>query len=84
MDVNQYIFRYWRLLKGEFTPAKPNSKYMTIGEDTAESIGSVLSSTKYKVVCVNDDPMSCDFETEMKKMQEIFNEKFADSCSYEK
>lgn len=84
MDVNQYIFRYWRLLKGEFTPAKPNSKYMTLGADSAESIGSVLASTKYKVVCVNDDPMSCDFEAEMKKMQEIFKAKFEDSCSYEK
>lgn len=82
-DVNQYFFRYWRLMKGEFTPAKPNSAYLTIGSDDAEDIRKALIDTKRKVVCVNDDPMENGFEEEQKKMQAIFSEKYPKSCEFE-
>lgn len=71
-DVNQYFFRYWRLMRGEFCPGKPNSAYLTIGEDDAQTIANALESTKYKVVCVNDDPMGCDVEQEQQKLARIF------------
>lgn len=82
-DVNQYFFRYWRLMKGEFTPAKPNSAYLTIGSDDAEDIRKALINTKRKVVCVNDDPMENGFEEEQKKMQAIFSKKYPKACEFE-
>ena len=83
-DVNQYLFRYYRLMKGEFTPHKPNSSYLTLGADSTETVEKVLKSRKYKVVCVNDDPMSCDFETEQKKTVKIFEEVFPEISQFEK
>ena len=82
-DVNQYFFRYWRLMRGEFTPGKPNCAYLTMGEDDAEQISSALHSAKYKVVCVNDDPMQCDFVEEQAKIGKLFQEKFPQSCGFE-
>lgn len=82
-DVSQYLFRYWRLLKGEFNPKKPNSRYLTLGHHSIEKIDAVLSSHKHKVVCVNDDPMNCDFETEQKKAVEIFEKHYPTISQYE-
>lgn len=83
-DVNQYLFRYYRLMKGEFVPARPNSCYLTIGEDSNDTIAQVLSSSKKKVVCVNDDPMSCDFELTQKAIRKIFEKAYSEVSSYEK
>ena len=71
-DVNQYLFRYWRLAKGEFVPGSPNAAYLTIGVDDADSIRSAMNSGKFKVVCVNDDPAKIDFEKEQKQIHDIF------------
>lgn len=83
-DVNQYFFRYWRLLKGEFVPMHPNSKYLTLGEDSTEAVEEALFNRRLKVVCVNDDPMSCDFETEQRKITEVFENKYPEACLFEK
>ncbi len=83
-DVNQYLFRYWRLLRGEFTPGGPNSRYLTIGEHSAQQIESVLCNKKYKVACINDDPTDFDFETEQENIVTLFKNKFPNPCSYEK
>lgn len=83
-DVNQYFFRYWRLMRGEFVPGKPNSRYLTIGENSAEEIAQVLSGGKARVVCVNDDPMDGDVAREQEKLWQIFREKFPEPCGYER
>ena len=82
-DVNQYLFRYWRLMKGQFVPSRPNSSYLTLGVDSTEVIEVDLNSKKYKVVCVNDDPMDCDIEYQQQKMWEIFQRKFPQPCEFE-
>ena len=71
-DVNQYLFRYWRLAKGEFVPGKPNSAYLTIGVDDVRTLSDTMQSEKYKVVCVNDDPAQIDFEKVQKQIHDIF------------
>lgn len=81
-DVNQYLFRYWRLMKGEFAPGKVKSRYLTLGYHTMEEVSNAFNS-KYKVICVNDDPMSCDFETEQKKAIQLFNKKYPNISSFE-
>lgn len=83
-DVNQYLFRYWRLMKGEFVPSRPNSRYLTIGHDSDDTIAAALSGGKYKVVCVNDDPMSCDFESEQARITAMFEARFPAPCAFEK
>lgn len=82
-DVNQYIFRYWRLMRGEFVPGKPNSRYLTLGEDSVEDVKAALENGRYKVVCVNDDPMSCDFEEERQRLVAAFNKCFSQKSAFE-
>jgi hypothetical protein len=82
-DINQYVFRYWRLAKGEFAPAAPNCTWLTIGQDHAETVREALYSKRYKVVCVNDDPSGSDFPEEQKRFCQIFSQRFPDRCGFE-
>lgn len=82
-DVNQYLFRWWRLMKGEFNPKKPNSAYLTLGADSIETVDARLSDSKRKVVCVNDDPMGCDFETERQKAVAVFEKHYPAVSGFE-
>ena len=83
-DVNMYIFRYWHLVKGAFSPIKPNCAYLTIGEDDASAVQAALNNPKYKVVCVNDDPSSLDFEEEKKRFKAVFETCYPNVSAFEK
>ena len=83
-DVCQYLFRYWRLMKGEFVPMRPNSRYLTLGVDETAAIQSAFHSSKYKVVCVNDDPSDLDFREAKMHLRTIFEQKYPTACAYEK
>ncbi len=61
-DVNQYIFRYWRLVKGEFSPSKSLGRSMRI-EDNNENIINAITQRKYKLICINDAEFIGDFES---------------------
>lgn len=82
-DVNQYLFRYWRLMQGQFAPRRPNSRYLTLGVDSTSAVAESLNNTKLKVVCVNDDPMSCDIDLQQRELWEIFKKKFPEPCAFE-
>jgi len=56
-DTNQYLFRYWQLASGKFSPISMNdSIYTEITFDNIKSgrIESMITSGKYAMVCLND------------------------------
>lgn len=57
LDVNQWLFRYWQLAKGEFYPRKSSfGKSFCLGDNHTENVKiySAIKSQKYKMVCIND------------------------------
>ena len=83
-DVNQYLMRYWQLCEGNFVPRKPISAYITIGKDKSFEIEKTLKNRRYKVVCVNDDPMGFDFETERDCLKGVLGKIFPEKSSFER
>lgn len=83
-DVNQYLMRYWQLCEGKFVPHKPVSRYLTVGQDSAGDVAAALQSRKYKTVCINDDPMGFDYETERTRLLTLFEQRFAERSAFEK
>lgn len=83
-DVNQYLFRYWQLVNGTFLPKRPDSSYITIGQQGPAEVRRILSGGKYRVVCINDDPMDFDFEAEQKALLETMGTLFPEPSSFEK
>ncbi len=59
-DVNQYLFRYWQLVTGKFTPGKYkefNSKRKRLEVRTLHDtkiVAKDIESRKYKMYCIND------------------------------
>lgn len=80
-DVNQYIFRYWRLMKGEFFPSRPNSDYVTIGKTDTKTIETLMGENT--ILCINDDPGDFDAEVENKKLEQLFRKYYPHRSSFE-
>ena len=83
-DVNQYIFRYWQLCSGNFNPITNKSAYLTLGIDSCDKINRVLTSNKYKTVCVNDDPLEFDFRKEKENLINTLKTVFPQKSTFEK
>ena len=81
-DVNQYIFRYWRLASGDFVPHATLGKYMNMSDDNT-AIYNAIRNQKYKLLCINDKENKSDFEAEKKKMTEAFEMVFPARSEYE-
>lgn len=83
-DVNQWLFRYWQFAEGNFVQKKaPDGQFFSIGRDDA-AIEDAIVNQRYKMVCLSDDSVALDFETEKKKMNDIFTKLLPNKCSFEK
>ena len=82
-DINQYIMRNWQIGTGNFAPYNIMRRgvYTTINEYTNYQ---KLFNSKYKVLVLNDDNPSIDFEHEKLRLQNVFMSKFPEKSSFEK
>lgn len=77
-DVNQYLFRYWQLLKGDFYP-KSFSDTATIpvyDVSDIEKASEIIKNKKYRMLCINDeldDVATEQFNAYKYKIIEAFN-----------
>lgn len=82
MDVNHWIFSYWQLATGQFSPRKSSfgKCYQIHDVSDAKKAAAAIEAQKYKVVCVNDGIGSNgDFDQIVRivngALQEIFSKK---------
>lgn len=56
-DVNQYLFRYWQLLKGDFYPRSFSDVSAILLKSNADIDKAVraITSKKYAMFCINDE-----------------------------
>lgn len=57
LDVNQWLFRYWQIVSGEFSPRKASfGKSYCLSDNCKDNakIYSAIKKRKYKMICVND------------------------------
>lgn len=77
-DVNQYLFRYWQLVKGEFVPISMKDTHyeeITIENIDSGKIDTIITSQKYSMVCLNDSEEMND-EKSFKKAKESIKKSF--------
>lgn len=84
-DVNQWLFRFWHIAKGKFSPTDILSQGQTfeISPSTIDCICDAIRSQKYMQVCINDGEDIPDFEEMSRKLQEAFNEILPNKSSFE-
>ncbi len=83
-DVNQYVFRYWQLGKGYFTPYNilKRGEYISVDGTELDYDDLIVKSSK-KMICLNDCSMDFDFSKEKEKVQNAFRKKFPKKSSFE-
>lgn len=83
-DVNQYLFRYWRLVKGEFFPRSPKiGTCYTIGYDN-NLIENVLKNKNKKMLCINDNSNLENIDEYSIQLIKLFEKYFPEKSSFEK
>jgi hypothetical protein len=86
-DLTPYLYRYWRLAKGDFYPYKYNDGF----ETNITSINILHKAIQYcnklnpNFVCLNDSPALSDDEYTKVKMEmlEFFDKRFPKKASFE-
>ncbi|HEL1586828.1 TPA: Stealth CR1 domain-containing protein [Streptococcus suis] len=82
-DVNHWLMGYWNIESNLFYPQDINfGTYVSIGE--IDSVNKLLTSKKYKNICVNDDFKSEEFDLEISSLISILEKKFPEKSSFEK
>ena len=85
-DVNQWLFRFWHLCKGDFIPTNDTKtkKLIDLSQNimiTKTFCKNILKG-KYKMVCINDEECS-DYEEKIKLLMETFEKLFPEKSSFE-
>lgn len=85
-DVNQWLFRYWHLAKGDFHPTNTLKKgrFFEINTNTLDEICSVIEHQKYMQICVNDAVDIDNFEMMSEKLQLAFESILPNKSAFEK
>ena len=77
-DVNQYLFRYWQLAKGNFVPiSMRDTKYITMNMTNLRrgEVSEMIASPKYTMICLNDDE-SIDTDEVFEEAKQIVKDAF--------
>lgn len=84
-DVNQWLFRYWHLCKGEFYPVSPHKgkKVLNLGEAPIDDICYAVENQCYSEIVINDNPIP-DFEFAMTKLAASFEKILPEKSSFER
>lgn len=84
-DVGPYVFRYWHLASGQFSPVSRASrgKYLSISYPM-DKIEATLNDAKVKMVCVNDTSRKVDFEKTMSQIVAAYEKKLPNKSAFEK
>lgn len=82
-DVNHWLMGYWNIETNMFYPQDVNfGTYVSIGDK--DRVRELLTSKKYKNICVNDDFYSDNFEMEVINLVKVLDGIFPEKGSFEK
>ena len=84
-DVNQYIFRYWQLVTGNFSPmnTSQHAKFYEIEESTINDIERSIREQSYDMLILNDSSTIKNFEEMKKRVCDAFEEILPEKSIYE-
>ena len=82
-DVNQWLFRYWQLCKGEFAPVSPcKGKAYFDMTYPVEQICRAIRDRNIKEIVLNDNDVP-DFAIKMEKIRQAFESILPEKSSFE-
>ncbi len=86
-DLNHWVFSYWQLAKGTFSPRSPKigQQFGMYSDDSLNQAAyEAIRKQKYKVVCVNDEVNDENFEEVKEKLNKSLEFILPEKSSFEK
>lgn len=83
-DVNQYLFRYWDLARGNFSPYKPDYFDYSINTVCLKDCVNDIENGIHNLICINDNENCDDFNKCKDEILKAFKKRYPDKCSFEK
>jgi len=83
-DINQYLIRYFQLLKGEFIPRRHNIGKMYTLSNNNQKIINTIKKQKKKMICINDANTNYDFDKAKEELINSFEKILPEKSSFEK
>ncbi|BCG08837.1 stealth family protein [Buttiauxella agrestis] len=83
-DINQYLFRYWQLCKGNFNACNlyNHSSFYKVTDENVDEICEDIACGKKKIIVINDGEMD-NYELIKNRIHNAFEMIFPNQCSYE-
>ncbi len=83
-DVNQWVFRYWQLAQGKFSPRDYNfSELYCISNETIGKIVNDIVKGKHKLICINDNQDLSDISFCKERIIDAFESNFPQKSTFE-
>ncbi len=82
-DVNEWLFRSWQLMLGEFEPRQSNFGKLIAASDI-DKVQKAIFNSPYKMICINDDEHIVDFESTRSKVNAILECLLPNKSRFEK
>ena len=84
-DVNQWVMKFWQLADGKFNVRKDNFvRCYHVKERNFKWLCQDLKNKEHRIVCINDNAKTFDFEEKKQTVIDIFEEIFPEKSSFEK
>lgn len=81
-DVNEWLFRSWQLLSGEFKPRTPKFGQLILGADIKQ-LEAAIRDPKCKLICINDSDAVKDFSTSKMRVNKILDSLLPNKSEFE-
>jgi hypothetical protein len=82
--INQYIFRYWDMARGNFTPSEKKGEMYNLETKNVDKCTRDIINGENPLICINDSQRCDDFEALKKKIENAFERRYPNKCSFEK
>ncbi len=84
-DVNQYLFKWWQILEGDFHPRsfRNTEKTFICNYEDAQHAAKLIKSNSLEMICINDHLTDNTFESSKKAIKDAFHSRFPKKSSFE-
>lgn len=83
-DVNQWVFLWWQVASGMFSPYNTDNHVSVIAENTIDTLCRVITEQSHEMLCINDGEEPVDFVTLRQRLADAFEKILPDKSSFEK
>lgn len=84
-DVSPFLYRYWQLCTGDFTPVSPDAygRFFEVDATSLDAVEAHLRSNRSIFVCLNDGP-GADEEGVRERLHVMLDARFPQPSSFER